>query len=192
MFATRVGFRAEEDGTGDGAWEGGFFIGWAASGDTSLLVHDTYIMEAANQAFGFHVCSEGEIYGVSKRIEADAVTAAVGNRVELQPADSVSNTLANSCDVVGQTVWWDLAMRMDITNMSDDDDNGTTRFWTRRVLPGATLGPWNPGPNILTNETPNAPDAVVPHIEVIASAAAGEDLCTYVDWWAMGRTRNNR
>lgn len=192
-FATRVGFRAEHDGTGDGDWEGAFFIGWAPSGDISLITHDTGVVTgAANMAFGFHVCILGEIYGVSKRLEADAVSAAVGNYTEIQPAGSVDNSIANHCDVVGQTCWWDLAFQMDITNQSDDDANGWTRFWTRRVLRGKPLGPWNLHSTILTNETPNADDAVVPHIELITSAAAGEDCSVLVDWWAMSCNRVNR
>jgi len=194
MFATRVGFRADHlAAAGAGDWEGAFFIGWAAAGDTSLITHDTGVITgAANMCFGLHVCILGEMYGVSKRLEADAVSAAVGNYTQIQPAGSVDNTVANHCDVAGQTCWWDFAMRMDITDMSDDTANGTTRFWSRRVLPGVPLGPWNLHPTTLTNETPNAGDAVVPHIELITSAAAGEDCSVLIDWWAFGRNRVNR
>ena len=194
MFATRVGFRASHLATaGDGDWEGAFFIGWARAGDTSLITHDTGVITgAANMCHGFHVCILGEIYGVSKRIAGDAVSAAVGNYTEIRGAGSVDNTVANGCAVAYSTCWWDLAMRIDITDQSLDTGNGFTTFYTRRVIPGEPLRPWEQHGTVLENETPNYAVSGVPTIELIQGATAGEDCSVLIDWWAMGRNRVNR
>lgn len=193
-FATRVGFRSDDVAvTGAGEWEGAFFIGWVGSDLTSVLDHDTGVVTTTNlEGVGFHVCILGEIYGVSQRLDADAVSAAVGNYTQIHPTGAVHNTVANNCSILGQTVWWDLALRMDITNMNDNDANGTTTFYTRRVIPGEPLRPWAKHETVLTNETPNCDVALVPYIELINGTTADQDASVLIDWWAMGRNRVNR
>jgi len=198
MFAGRVGFRSDDNATTAGAggnlgdWDSKAFIGWAAAGDASILDHDTGVVTTtAGNLHGFHICELGEINGVSKRTTADAMAAGT-NYTGLRGNGAVFNTLANGCDTVFQTVWYDLALRMDITDMSDDDDNGQTTFYWRRVRPGRQLGGWTRHATILQNETANHTVALVPTIEFINGPTADCDGAILIDWWAFGRNRVNR
>jgi hypothetical protein len=164
VFACRIGLRADITTTGSGVWSGKAFIGWAMAGDTSVM------------------------------------TAAGG-------AITVNGTVANGATAPGDTMWFDLALRMDITDMSDNAANGSTRFFSRGPLnrvkptnagkdefaqPGEGYMPWVEHGTVLTNQTPNSAEALVPTIEVINGDNAGEDCIFYLDWWAMGRSRPSR
>lgn len=205
-FATRIGFRADRVVDGAGAWDGKAYIGWAAAGDTSILDHDTgVITTAAGNLHGFHICELAEINGVSKRATADAIVDPT-NETEIYPITSADGTVANGAAVAGDTMWFDLALRMDITNMSDDDANGWTTFYHRGPLnknastvpgglvspaPGEGYMPWTKHDVVIPNQTPNHTVTLVPTIEVINGPTAGVDCVVYVDWWAFGKSRTS-
>jgi hypothetical protein len=206
VFATRIGLNADVTGTGTN-WNGAMFIGWAAAGDTQIMDHDTGAITTTNgELFGFHVNIDGSIEGVSKRTAGDAQVDGT-NYSELLAAASADNTVANGARVVNDTMWFDLALRMDITDMSDDSGNGSTRFFHRGPLnrvsplnpgrdefaqPGQGYMPWREHSTVLLNETPNGGDCHVPTIECLNGATGGLDCCMYVDWWMMGRSRVSR
>ena len=206
VFATRIGLNADVTGTGTN-WNGAMFIGWASAGDTSILDHDTgVITDAAGNLHGFQVGIDGSIRGISKRITGDSQVDGT-NYTELLTAASADNTVANGARVVNDTMWFDLALRMDITDMSDDTANGSTRFFYRGPLnrvsplnpgrdefskPGEGYHPWREHSTVLLNETPNHSEFLVPAIETLNGATAGLDCCMYTDWWVMGRSRVSR
>lgn len=207
VFACRIGLRADDVVIGDGNWNGAMFIGWAAAGDTSIIDHDTGVLTTAEgNLHGFHICLLGEVNGVSKRDNTTAIIDGT-NETELYPVGSVDGTLAAGAGTVGDTMWFDLALRMDITDQSLDAGNGYTTFYKRGPLnknaptsagrnvstaPGEGYMPWIKHGTVLENQTPNHTIALVPTIEVIASATATQDCIVYVDWWAMGRSRRSR
>ena len=122
-------------------------------------------------------------------------------------AGGVDGTLANGAKVVGDTMWFDLALRMDIIDMSDDAANGSTRFFYRGPLnrvspvnagkdemsqPGQGYYPWREHSTVLLNQTPNNDVSLVPTIEVIDGPTTDTDMVFYLDWWTMGRSRVSR
>lgn len=193
MFACRIGFKADITTTGDGNWNGKVFIGWAEAGDASILTSTDGLITQAETGplVGFHVCELGEIYGVAQRT-ASVAYAEGTNRVTLYPAGGVDGTLANGATTVGDTMWFDLALRMDIVDASEAADNGRIRFYHRRVLPNRPLGSWIPHITALDNVTPNNNERLVPTIESLNGPTAGQDTMVFVDWWAFGRNRPNR
>jgi hypothetical protein len=194
VFACRLGFRADYNGTtGGGEWEGKAFIGWADTGDTSIMTHDTGVITIASDGplVGFHIPEDGSIDGISHRTAATAMAEGT-NFTELVAATGVDNTVLNGCVAAYETVWYDLALRMDITDMSLDAGNGTTTFYYRRVLPQSPLPAWTVHTTQLDNQTPNSATTMVPTIEVLTSSTADEDVALLIDWWAMGRSRVNR
>jgi hypothetical protein len=206
VFATRIGLNADETGTGTN-WNGAMYIGWAAGNDTTIMDHDTgVITDAAGNLHGFHVGIDGSIRGISKRITGDSQVDGT-NYTELFAAAAADNTVANGARVVNDTMWFDLAFRMDISDMSSDTANGSTRFFYRGPLnrvsplnpgrdelaqPGEGYMPWREHSTTLLNETPNHSAALVPTIECLNGVTAGLDCCMYVDWWMMGRSRVSR
>jgi hypothetical protein len=206
VFATRIGLNADVTGTGTN-WNGKMFIGWAVAGDTTIMDHDTGAITTTNgELFGFHVTETGSILGISKRTAGDAQITGT-NQTELFAAASADNTVANGARTVNDTMWFDLALRMDITDMSDDAANGSTRFFSRgplnRVSPanpgkdefsqaGRGYMPWQEHGTVLLNQTPNGAVAHVPTIECLNGVTGGLDCCMYVDWWTMGRSRVSR
>ena len=199
-FGCRVGLRADLTTTGAGNWNSKLFIGWAAAGDTSIMDHDTgAITTTAGNLHGFHVPEDGSIDGISKRITADAMVDGT-NFTELVAAGGADGTTANGAAVAGDTMWFDLALRMTITDMDDNAANGATEFFTRRIAPlatapghpGSRMNSWVRNPTVLSNETPNHSVALVPTIEFINGPTADQDGVVFVDWWTFGCSRISR
>lgn len=201
VFACRVGFQTT-DAAGD--WDGGCFIGWAEAGDTTIMTLATGAITVAGDGplMGFHIPFDGSIDGISQR-DATAAFAAGTNFTELVAAGGVDAVAANGIANVTDVVWFDLALRATVTDMSDDNANGRTEFFYRRVpqlgaIPGThenppgsgRLGPWTRHPTVLENQTPNNDVALVPTIEVINGAT--EDSDVFVDWWLFGQSRFSR
>jgi hypothetical protein len=197
-FACRVGFQSGE--AVDGDWEGKAFIGFAAAGDTSVMDHDTGVLtDAVGNLHGFHIPEDGSIDGISKRITGDSLVSGT-NFTELRAAGAVDGTIANGVGTIGDVLWYDLALRMNITDMSDNDANGSTTFYSRPVLPstaapglagrGDTSG-WSTH-TVLSNQTPNHSVALVPTIEVMNGPTAGDDVVFFLDWWSFGISRFSR
>lgn len=205
VFACRIGLKADDTVTGAGAWDSSFFIGWAASGDTSIMTHDTGALTIASDGplIGFHVPVLGGIHGISHRTEATAMAEGV-NFTAIVADGGVDGTVANGAAVAGDTMWFDLALRMHVTDMSLDAGCGWTTFYTRGPLnknattnPGLNVGtapgegymPWTRHTTVLDNQTPSHTAPLVPTLELITGATAGVDPKVYLDWWAMGCSR---
>ena len=216
VFACRIGLQA--DITPDsGIWEGKVYIGFAASAAVpTIMDHDTGVLpNAAGNLHGFHVGEDGSIRGISKRITADSLVSGT-NFTELFAAGSADGSIANGANAVGDIMWFDLALRMNITNMSDDAANGTTTFFSRRVprvggtvaitgavAPGlretqasnsslVTSDDWSEHATVLNNETPNHSLALVPAIEVMNGPTGTLDPVFFLDWWSFGISRFSR
>ena len=206
VFACRLGLNADITGTGTD-WEGKMFIGWAVAADATILDADTGDITTTNgELFGFHVTESGAIEGVSKRTAGDAMIDGT-NYTTLLAASSADNTVANGARVKNDTMWFDLALRIDILDMSSSTANGSTRFFYRGPLnrasalnagkdefakPGEGYYPWREHSTVLLNETPNGAVSHVPTIECLNGPTGGLDCCMYVDWWAFGRNRISR
>ncbi len=208
VFACRIGLRADETTTGSGAWDGKVFIGWAPAGDISIMTRTDGVLtiNSTGELVGFHVTEEGNIRGISHRTLATAMAEGT-NFTALLTDGAVDGTTANGAAVAGDTMWFDLALRMDITDMSDDAANGSTTFYHRGPLntvapqnagkdefanPGEGYLPWIDHGTVLTNQTPNNPVALTPVIEAISGPVAGVDCIFLLDWWVFGRSRPSR
>ncbi|GAH04681.1 unnamed protein product, partial [marine sediment metagenome] len=96
MFACRIGFKSdtlgEKAGAGavDGNWDHKCFIGWAESGDASIMATATGVITIASTGplVGFHIPEDGSIDGISHRTAA-TVMAEGTNFTELKPAGAV-------------------------------------------------------------------------------------------------------
>lgn len=198
-FACRVGM---ESGAADGLWAAKYFIGWAEAGDTGILTPGGGAITQAETGplVGFHCGEDGSIDGISQRTVNTAYAEGT-NFTELLAAGETDGTVANGAVTAGDIMWFDLALRMTITDMSDNDANGSTEFFYRKVLPATGIvgqtpirgvNPWIRHPTVLLNQTPNNDVALVPTIEVINSDDAGEDATFYLDWWAFGTSRFSR
>ena len=200
-FGCRLGLRADITTTDSGDWEGKMFIGWAEAGDTSLLTHDTgaITITSGGPLVGFHVGETGIINGVSHRTVATAMAEGT-NQTALGAAGMVDGTVANGSTTAGDTAWFDLALRMTISDMSDDDANGATEFYWRKVNPTTgspgsgtqNINGWAKHGTVLSNQTPNNDVALVPTIEVINGPTAGTDCVAFLDWWTFGCSRHSR
>ena len=200
-FGCRIGLRADLTTTGSGDWNTKVFLGWAAAGDVSVMDHDTgVITTTAGNLHGLHIPEDGSIDGISRRITGDALVDGT-NFTELVAAGGVDGTVANGATTIGDTMWFDLALRMTITDMSDDAANGATEFFVRKVnsigtgkpgQAGANLNGWGKISTVLLNETPNHTIALVPTIEVINGPTADRDGVFYLDWWTFGCSRRSR
>jgi hypothetical protein len=190
-----------------GAWDGKVFVGFAEAGDVDILVPSTGAIAVSGgtegPVVGFHVAEDGSIDGISQRTFGTAMAAGT-NFTELLAAGAADGTTANGAAAAGDVMWFDLAMRLDITDMSDASANGTTQFYYRRV-PRLTQRPGNrthavPGQNppwvrhgtVLENQTPNNDTIMVPTIEVANGATETEDTELFLDWWAFGISRYSR
>ena len=134
---------------------------------------------------GFHVGEDGSIDGISQRTVNTAYAAGT-NFTELFAAGEPNGT-------AGVAKWYDLAVVLDITDMSDNAANGTTTFYTRRVRSVALdpkLPVWRKHATVLSNQTPNNNLNLTPTIEVVNGPANLSDVL--VDWWAFGATRFSR
>lgn len=206
VFACRIGLRADLTTDGSGDWDSKCFVGWAEAGDTSVMTAATGAITIASTGplVGFHIPEDGSIDGISHRTVATAMAEGT-NFTELHAAGAVDGTVANGAAAAGDTVWYDLALRMHITDMSDDNANGATTFFSRRVprvtgapghryraLPGEGLGDWREHGTVLTNQTPNNDVALVPTIEAINGPTADRDGVVFLDWWAFGASRLSR
>ncbi len=198
MFACRLGLRADITTTGDGNWNGKVFIGWAAAGDTSIMTSTGIIMTTpiitqaeTGDLVGFCIDEAGTINGVAQRT-ASVAYAEGTNYTQLYGTGAVDGTLANGATTVGDTMWFDLALRMNVIDMNDNANNGRIQFFHRRVLPDTPLGDWIPHTTVLDNQCPNHTVALVPTIESLNGPTAGQDTMVFVDWWAFGRNRPNR
>jgi hypothetical protein len=204
VFACRVGM---EGGASDGLWDGKYYIGLAAAGDTTILTTTTGEMDIATEAgphVGFHCHEDGSIDGVSQRT-ATTTQAAGTNFTELVAAGDSDSTVANGLVTAGDIFWIDLAFRIDFADVSETTGNGWTTFYKRAVPPLRQASgvqragyvapqnpPWVKHGTVLTDQTPNHSVAMVPTIEALNSPTGGEDMTLYVDWWTMGATRFSR
>jgi hypothetical protein len=202
VFACRAGFLTTDAA---GAWDGKVFIGLAQAVDTSIMTADTGVITIASTGplVGFHIPEDGSIDGISHRTAATAMAEGT-NFTELRAAGAVDGTTANGASAAGDIIWYDLAFRMDVTDMSETTGNGWTQFYYRAV-PRLTQRPGNrvhavPGQNppwvrhstVLTDQTPNDASIMVPTIEVINGATETEDTELFLDWWAFGISRYSR
>ncbi len=210
MFACRVGFRADLTTTGSGDWDSKMFIGWAEAGDTGILAAGGVTMATpiiaqaeTGPLVGFCIPEDGTINGISQRTVSTAYAAGT-NYVQLAAAGAVDGTVANGATTAGDTMWFDLALRMNVTDQSNDAANGSTEFFYRRVPKarvapgrdildaGGTQGPWRRHPTVLLNQTPNNDVALVPTIEMVNGPTAGVDGKILLDWWCFGVSRLSR
>ncbi|MBK25936.1 MAG: hypothetical protein CME70_18185 [Halobacteriovorax sp.] len=207
-FACRVGLRADDEAGGDvtGNWDSKAFIGFAVAGDTGLMTAGTgalTVAGAAEQLVGFHIPEDGSIDGISQRVGNTAYASGT-NFTELVAAGGVDGTVANGSTAAGDPVWFDLAFRMRVTDWSDNNANGTTEFFYRRVRPASGIpgdrthpmggrGPaWVKHGTVLTNQVPYHTVALVPTIEVVNGPTADRDGVLYLDWWSFGVSRASR
>lgn len=207
VFACRIGLRADLSTTGSGAWDSKVFIGWAEAGDTGLLTAATGVITQPEDGplLGFHIPEDGSIDAIAQRTPNTAYAEGT-NFTELVAAGGVDGTVANGAAAAGDTMWFDLALRMSVTDASDDAANGSVEFFHRRVAPttpppgaighhfgGEALGPWVKHDTVLLNQTPteNAV-ALVPTIEAVNGPTAGVDGVFYLDWWVFGSSRFSR
>ena len=197
MFACRIGFKADitttsgPDAVGD--WDSKAFIGFAVAGEAAVLAPATGVISvtaAADQVLGFHMCELGEIYGVSQRVGTTAYVEGT-NRVTIRGAGGINGYVANGVETAGDVKWFDLALRMDVSDWNAAE-NGTTTFYSRELNFGEQTGDWSQHPTVLQNQVPYHTVALVPTIELVNGPTAGCDGLIMVDWWAMGRNRVNR
>lgn len=205
VFACRIGLRADHTPTTNTTnWDSKMFIGWAEANDTSVLTAADGLITIASGGplIGFHILEDGSIRGISHRTGATAMAEGT-NFTELIAAGGVDSTLVNGARVAGDTMWFDLALRMEISDNSATA-NGATHFYYRGPtnagttggggrsqfdVPGEGYKPWRAHPTVLFDQTPNNNVALVPHIEVLNGPTLGADGIAFVDWWAMGRNR---
>lgn len=199
-FGCRIGFHASADSSVTD-WEGKVYIGWAEAGDTSVMDHDTGVITQAETGplVGFHIGEDGSVDGISQRTVNTAYAEGT-NFTELLAAGGVDGTVANGASAAGGIVWLDLALRMNVTDMSNATGNGATEFFWRRLSPitgapgqpGVRRDTWQRHPTVLLNQTPNNDVALVPTIEVMNGPTAGSDVVVYLDWWTFGCSRISR
>jgi hypothetical protein len=209
-FSCRIGLRLDITTTQAGVWGptvaggsgGKMFIGWAVVGEHAIMTPTTGVLAvaaAADQLLGFHVNELGAIDGISQRVGNTAYVEGT-NFTRLIPLGGVSGTTANGAVTAGDTMWFDLALRMTVLDWSETTGNGHTEFAYRRVLPatgppGADIprvGPWNRHGTVLTDQCPNHTVALAPTIECINGPTAGVDSVFFVDWWSFGISRFSR
>lgn len=201
-FGCRVGLRADITTTGSGAWDSKAFIGWSVAGEAAIMTLGTGVLAvaaAADQLLGFHFPEDGSIDGISQRVGTTAYVEGT-NFTELVPAGGVDGTTANGAVTAGDTMWFDLALRMTVTDWSETS-NGATEFFYRRVpalnpgkpgQPGEKLPPWQKHGTALLNQVPLHTVSLVPTIEVINGPTADVDGVVYLDWWSFGCSRVSR
>ena len=182
VFACRIGLMSNA-----ATWDGKAFIGWAEEVDPQILTSATGVITQAETGplVGFHIPQDGSIDAISQRTVNTAYAAGT-NFTELYAAGSANGT-ANIPE------WYDLAVVLDITDMSDNAANGRTTFYHRRVRSRAldpTLPEWIRHPTVLSNQTPNNNFNLTPTIELQNGPTNQSDL--FVDWWAFGATRYSR
>ena len=205
IFATRIGLRADVTTDGAGDWDGKMFIGWAEAGDAAVLVRTTGLLTVSSGAgpvVGFGVNEDGSIVLIAQRT-VDTALAEGTNFTTMIAAGGVDGTVANGAVTAGDTMWFDLALRMDIVDQSSATDNGAVRGYYRRVrdissgapgqrdsrLAGDGPGGWVQHGTVLENACPNHDVGMVPTIEAINGPTSGQDVIMYVDWWCMGVSR---
>lgn len=196
VFATRVGFQSGDAtaiGAASGDWNGKTYIGWAVANDVNVMTNTTgaIVIASTGGLVGFHVTESGDIRGISHRTAATAMAEGT-NYTTLLAAGGVDGNTGNGATSANQKMWFDLAVKLDITDMDDDDDNGYSTFYWRRVLPSKPLGDWMKHPTVLENQTPNSATVMVPTIEVINGPAVVQECAVGIDWWAFARNRVNR
>ena len=214
IFAMRVGFKPDFDSANTN-FDGKAYIGWAEAGDTSILTETGVTMATpiitqneTGPLVGFCFPEDGTINGVSQRLLTGIAYVEGTNFTQLVPAGGMDATVANGAETAGDMMWWDLAVKLTVTDMSDNDDNGFTEFFYRRVPPllggniqqatvgagavGQAANAWIRHPTVLENQTPNNDVVLVPTIEVICGPTAGNDFECALDWWAFGRGRTSR
>jgi len=197
LMAMRVGFQSGDAtaiGAASGDWDGKAFIGYCTTGDANVLVPTTGVPDVATQTgpiFGFGITETGQIIGHSQRT-ANTALAEGTNYTTILGAGGVDGNTGNGATAANQKMWFDLAVKLEITDMSDDDDNGYTHFYWRRVLPGQPLGDWLHHPTVLENQTPNPASVMVPCIEAINGPAVVQECAVGWDWVVYARDRINR
>lgn len=193
VFACRIGLVSNA-----ATWDGKLFVGWAEAGDVGIFTVGTGAIAQAETGplVGFHIngdsgSTEG-LFGISQRTVSTAYAEGT-NRVTLYDGSALDSGTAN----VG--VWFDLAVKMHITDMSDNAANGRTTFYSRRVPRVTTPGiisrgdsesGWTQFNTIIRNQTPNNDVALVPTIELVNGPTNQSDVL--LDWWAFGMSRANR
>ena len=205
VFACRVGLRADITTSGSGDWDSKMFIGWAEAGDTNILAAATGLPVVSSQTgpiIGFAAHEDGSITLNAQRT-IDTALAEGTNFTTMIAAGGVDGTTALGAVTAGDTMWFDLALRMDITDQSSATANGAITGYYRRVadisalapgrrdgrLAGDGPGAWVQHSTVLENQCPNNDVALVPTIEAINGPTAGTDGVVFVDWWCMGISR---
>ncbi len=199
VFACRVGLQSGD--TTSGNWDSRVYVGWHRS--TSALVHDSDLLTTSTAPCGFHFLTDGSLRGLAKRTNGESEVEGT-SWTELLPAGSADGTLANGASAIGDTMWFELAVRMQIDDASSTTDNGSVRFFHRGPTnipatvnpgssqftnPGEGYIPWIEHPTALINATPTLNADYFPCIEVINGPTGGNDCIVYLDWWTMGRSR---
>lgn len=198
VFACRIGLIS--NGT---AFDGKAFVGFCIDSDTSILTAATGVITQAETGplVGFHIAGDDApngILGISQRTVNTAYAEGT-NKTELYPSTALTSGFTS-----GVAQWYDLAVRMDITDMSNNSANGQTTFYKRKVpqltsAPGAVsaepptgkvLAPWTKHATVLSNQTMNAATTMVPVIEILNGPTQLSDML--VDWWAFGISRYSR
>lgn len=207
VFACRIGLRADITAN-DGLWTAAapgakMFIGYSVAGEAAIMTAATgaiSVAAAADQLLGFHVQEDGSIDGISQRVGNVAYVEGT-NVTTILPAGSASGTLANGAITVGDTMWFDLALRLSITDHSEAA-NGTTTFYSRKLIPnsgtpgrdvsdrvGEGYAPWVKHGTVLTNQAPLHTVSMVPGYECINGPTAGTDAVFFIDSWTFGTSR---
>lgn len=197
LFACRLGLRADTTTGGSGAWDSKCFVGWAEAGVSPMMTAATGALTTGagtGPKIGFHVPEDGSIDAICQRTETVAYVEGT-NFTELVAAGGVDGTVANGAGTAGDTMWFDLALKMHITDMSDASANGYTEFFWRPVRPQTAVGAqryqehWQRHGTTLFNQTPSNDVTLVPTIEVINGPTADVDGEVYLDWWVFGCSR---
>ena len=201
-FACRVGLRADTDAVGSGAWDSKAFIGWSVAGEGAIMTPGTGVLAVAgaeDQLLGFHIPEAGAIDGIAQRVGTTAYAEGT-NFTRMVAPGGVDGTVANGATTAGDTIWFDLALRAQVTDWSLLTGNGRVEFFWRRIdkrtdAPGAArqeFPPWIRHSTRLTNQIPSHTVGLVPTIEAINGPTADTDGQVFLDWWCFGLSRVSR
>lgn len=169
LAAYRVGFREDHpsDGTDcNGDWNHGAFIGQASppqpyTADKVILDPATKLIAQPEQSslWGWHARPDGSLWGISQRT-IDTPYVEGTNETQVIGPGGLDGTIANGTLYDGGTLWFDLVASLEVTDWSDDQSNGQSRFWHRKVVPGlgSTQVPLIEHGTALPNQIPGESD----------------------------------
>ena len=196
VFAIRIGLEISAGTT----WDASCFVGFANSADTTILelVAASGILDAPGASLlGFHIASDGHIDLVSVR----GSTALADGTNFTQVLGTGWNTGLTTG--VRGAVWFDLALRCDITDWSDATANGVTTGYIRMLsddpAPGRrtarpsspTTPPapvWHEAGQLLNSIPRDGAGTFVPTWEIV-NGAGTSDVDLLVDWQVHGLSR---